>query len=68
MDIEMQAMNGIEAVKVLKEKHPEVKNSDGDNFSKTNEKIFQSLCNGAEGYILKSTSPVQILSSIKEIL
>jgi len=25
-----------------------------------NEKIFQSLCNGAEGYILKSTSPVQI--------
>src|SRR3569832_2555680 len=32
-----------------------------------NDKIFQSICNGAEGYILKSTPPVQILSAIREV-
>ena len=31
------------------------------------DKIFQSICAGAEGYILKHTSPVEILESIKEI-
>jgi len=32
-----------------------------------NNKIFDSICNGAEGYILKNTAPVLILSAIKEI-
>ena len=31
------------------------------------EKIFDSICNGAEGYILKNTPPVLILSAIKDI-
>jgi DNA-binding NarL/FixJ family response regulator len=31
------------------------------------EKIFQSICNGAQGYILKNTPPEEILSSIREI-
>ncbi|HNP20613.1 MAG TPA: response regulator transcription factor [Panacibacter sp.] len=66
MDIEMPGMNGIEAVKLLKEKHPDVKIL-METIFEDNEKIFQSICNGAEGYILKNTSPVQILSAIKEI-
>ena len=32
-----------------------------------NNKIFGSICNGAEGYILKNTPPALILSAIKEI-
>ena len=32
-----------------------------------NNKIFHSICNGAEGYILKNTPPAIILSSIREI-
>ena len=66
MDIEMPGMSGIDAVKILKEKHPEVKIL-METIFEDNEKIFQSICNGANGYILKNTSPVQILSSIKEI-
>jgi DNA-binding NarL/FixJ family response regulator len=31
------------------------------------DKIFQSICNGAQGYILKNTPPEEILNSIKEI-
>ena len=31
------------------------------------EKVFYSICNGAEGYILKNTPPAQILEAIREI-
>jgi DNA-binding NarL/FixJ family response regulator len=31
------------------------------------EKVFKCICNGAEGYILKNTPPVQILEAIREI-
>ena len=31
------------------------------------EKVFHSICNGAEGYILKNTPPSQILEAIREI-
>jgi len=30
-------------------------------------KIFQSICNGAQGYILKNTPPEEILNAIIEI-
>jgi len=66
MDIEMPGMSGIEAVKLAKEKYPEVKILMETIFD-DNDKIFQSICNGAEGYILKNTPPIQILSAIKEI-
>jgi DNA-binding NarL/FixJ family response regulator len=29
--------------------------------------VFHSICNGAEGYILKNTPPSQILEAIREI-
>ena len=66
MDIEMPGMGGIEAVKVVKEKFPEMKIL-METIFEDNNKIFQSICNGAEGYILKNTPPVQILASIREI-
>ena len=66
MDIEMPGISGIEAVKLAKEKFPDVKILMETIFD-DNDKIFNSICNGAEGYILKNTPPVQILSSIKEI-
>jgi DNA-binding NarL/FixJ family response regulator len=66
MDIEMPGMNGIDAVKVSKEKFPEIKIL-METIFEDNDKIFNSICNGAEGYILKNTPPVQILSSIREI-
>ena len=66
MDIEMPGISGIEAVKLAKEKFPDVKILMETIFD-DNDKIFNSICNGAEGYILKNTPPVQILSSIREI-
>jgi DNA-binding NarL/FixJ family response regulator len=66
MDIEMPGISGIEAVLIAKEKFPDVKILMETIFD-DNDKIFQSICNGAEGYILKSTPPVQILAAIQEV-
>ncbi|MEO8088013.1 MAG: response regulator transcription factor [Bacteroidota bacterium] len=65
MDIEMPGINGIEAVKILHDKKPELKILMQTIFEE-NEKIFQSICAGASGYILKNTSPSRILEAIKE--
>ena len=66
MDIQLPGISGIEAVKILKEKFPEVKVL-METIFEDNNKIFDSICNGAEGYILKNTPPALILSAIKEI-
>jgi DNA-binding NarL/FixJ family response regulator len=66
MDIEMPGISGIEAIKILKENFPEIKVL-METIFEDNDKIFNSICNGAEGYILKNTPPVLILSAIKEI-
>src|SRR5437016_855879 len=51
MDIEMPGMTGIEAVSVIKEKFPQIKILMETIFD-DDEKIFDSICAGAEGYIL----------------
>ncbi len=66
MDIEMPGISGIEGVEIIKEKYPAVKILMETIFD-DDDKIFKSICAGAEGYILKHTSPVEILESIKEI-
>jgi DNA-binding NarL/FixJ family response regulator len=66
MDIEMPGMNGIEAVHLIKQKYPDLKIL-METIFEDDEKVFQSICNGAEGYILKNTPPQEILDAIKEI-
>ena len=66
MDIEMPVVSGIDAVILVKEKFPDVKILMQTIFE-DDEKVFQSICNGAEGYILKNTAPEEILLSLKEI-
>ena len=66
MDIEMPGINGIEAVGMIKEEFPEMKVLMETIFD-DDEKIFNSICAGAEGYILKHTSPAEIMEAIKEI-
>lgn len=65
MDIQMPGINGIEAVKLLREKYPNLKILMQTIFE-DNEKVFNSILAGASGYILKNTSPSRILDFIKE--
>ena len=66
MDIEMPGINGIEAVALIKDEFPEIKILMETIFD-DDEKIFNSICAGAEGYILKHTSPAEIMEAITEI-
>ena len=64
-DIGLPGMDGIEGIKLLKEKFPEllvIMLSIYDD----DERIFDALCAGACGYLLKKTPPVRLLESLKE--
>ena len=66
MDIGMPGINGIESVGLLREKYPDLKILMQTIFQ-DNDKIFASILAGANGYILKNTSPARILEAIKDI-
>ena len=65
MDIQMPGINGIEAVRMLRDKYPDLKILMQTIFE-DDEKIFQSILAGASGYILKNTTPLRILDFIRE--
>ena len=64
LDIELPGMNGTEGVKVFKEKYPNLITL-MVTMHDENEKIFTALRNGAEGYLLKKTSPSELIDAIK---
>ena len=66
MDIEMPDVDGIEGVKRIKSKYPDIKVI-MQTVYEDNEKIFSALKNGAEGYILKKASIASIIESINEV-
>jgi len=66
MDIEMPGRSGIEATRMIKEINPQIQILMQTIFE-DDEKIFESICAGASGYILKNTAPVRILEAIQEV-
>lgn len=66
MDIEMPGMNGIEAVKIIKQQFPGVQVLMQTIFH-DDDNIFNAICAGASGYILKTTSPAGYIEAIKDV-
>src|SRR5687768_17946562 len=66
MDIEMTGINGIAATRLIKKEFPAVKILMQTVFE-DDAKIFEALCAGANGYILKNTSPVKMLEAITDV-
>ena len=66
MDIDMPGISGVEAVKICKQLHPQVQIIMYTVFE-DDEKLFASLCAGADGYILKKSTPQTLIDAIHDV-
>jgi len=66
MDMDMPAMSGIEAIRLVKTVYSEVNVMILTIFDDKN-KIFDAMYAGATGFLLKTTSPAQIIKAIEEL-
>jgi DNA-binding NarL/FixJ family response regulator len=64
-DIGLPGMSGIEGIRIIKDEHPDLTVLVLTVYD-DNEKIFDALCAGATGYLLKQTEPAELLRSVKE--
>ena len=67
MDIDMPGQNGIQGVRAVKEARPQTSVIMYTVFE-DDEKLFQCLCSGANGYLLKKTSPSHLFEAIQEVV
>jgi DNA-binding NarL/FixJ family response regulator len=67
MDIDMPGKDGITAVQEIKEIRPETPIIMYTQFE-DDDRLFKSMCAGADGYILKKTSPEKFFDAVKEVL
>ena len=66
MDIGLPGMSGIEGVKAVKARFPDVDILMHTVFD-DDEKIFQSILAGASGYVLKNAEAEELIRAIREI-
>lgn len=66
MDIEMPGINGIEATKIIKQNFPDIHILIQTVFFE-DEYIFNAICAGASGYILKTTTPDGYIEAIQNV-
>jgi DNA-binding NarL/FixJ family response regulator len=66
MDIEMPGIEGIEAVRILKKEMPQIQIMMQTVFE-DEDRVFDSICSGASGYILKTHLNTRLIDAIKEL-
>ena len=66
MDIEMPGMSGIEAVALLKKEFPQILVLMQTVFE-DDDRVFDSICAGASGYILKNYLNTKLIEAINEL-
>lgn len=65
LDIGLPGMSGSEGVRLLKEKYPSIQILMLTIYDE-DDRVFESVCNGACGYLLKKTPPARLLEAIRE--
>ena len=65
LDIHLPGMSGVEGARVLTEKFPEMRVLMLTVYE-DEERVFESICNGASGYLLKKTPPAQIVEAVRQ--
>lgn len=65
MDIALPGMSGVEGVRLVRERHPSVEVLMLTVLAERAQ-IFESICNGACGYLLKDTPPGRLVAALHE--
>jgi len=66
-DIGLPGMSGLEGIRILKERYPNLPVVALTVYD-DDEDIFDALCAGACGYLLKNVPPARLLESLKEVV
>ena len=67
VDIELPGMSGLEGMRLLREQYPRMLLLMLTVYD-DDERIFEALCAGACGYLLKKTPPARLLESLREAM
>lgn len=67
MDIDMPHVDGISGLQLIKEQFPQVRILMQTVFEQ-DDKIFDAIRAGADGYLLKTTPPAKIIDAINELM
>jgi len=65
VDIGLPGMSGVDGVRLLKERYPQLVILMQTVYD-DDERIFNALCAGASGYLLKKTHPARLLEGLRE--
>ncbi len=65
IDIGLPGMSGVEGIQILKDRYPQILLLTLTVYD-DDERIFEALCAGASGYLLKKTLPARLIESLKE--
>ncbi|MBK6774797.1 MAG: response regulator transcription factor [Flavobacteriales bacterium] len=66
MDIQMPGMNGIDGVRTIRARYPEARVLMQTVFD-DEDKVFDAICAGASGYILKTASALEMMQAIRDV-
>ena len=66
VDIGLPGLSGIEGVRILRARHPSIAPVLLTVY-KDDDRIFEAVCAGACGYLLKTTPPPKLLEALREI-
>src|ERR1043166_2245780 len=64
-DIGLPGIDGIEGIRILKQRHPDLLILMLTVYD-DDERIFDAMCAGASGYLLKKTPPARLIESLRE--
>ena len=67
LDIGLPGMSGLDGLRLLKQEHPELHVVILTVY-KDNDRIFEAMCAGACGYLLKTTAPARLIESLREVM
>jgi DNA-binding NarL/FixJ family response regulator len=65
MDIQLPGLSGAEGVRLVRARHPAIEVLMLTVLAER-ARIFESICNGACGYLLKNTPPARLLAALRE--